>query len=41
MIRRPDLPNADLPATARPRVNLPTRSEAGRVFPGWGPELGR
>jgi hypothetical protein len=41
MIRRPDLPNSDLPATARPRVRLPGSFAPAQVFPGWGPDLGR
>ncbi len=41
MTRRPDPIVSDLPVTARTRVRLPDAFAPSRVFPGWGPELGR
>jgi hypothetical protein len=41
MTRRPEPNTEDLPRTARARVRLPDAFAALRVFPGWGPELGR
>jgi hypothetical protein len=40
-MHRPDFTPAELPMTARPRVRLPEPLAHARVFPGWGPELGR
>jgi len=41
MIPNPDLTSFDLPATARTRVRVPRPITSGRIFPGWGPDLGR
>jgi len=41
MTRRPDSLGVDLPATARTRVRLPDSLTPLRIFPGWGPDLGR
>jgi hypothetical protein len=41
MTRKPDPMNAELALTARTRVRLPDRVEGTRLFPGWGPDLGR
>ena len=41
MMRKPDVPGCDLPLTARTRVRLPDVFTPARIFPGWGPDLGR
>ena len=41
MTRKPDPINGELALTARTRVRLPERLETTRIFPGWGPDLGR
>jgi len=41
MIPSPDLISSDLPPTARTRVRVPRPMTTGRIFPGWGPDLGR
>ncbi len=41
MTRKPDPLSAELPSTARTRVRLPEPHGATRIFPGWGPDLGR
>jgi hypothetical protein len=41
MTRRPDPISSELPPTARSRVRLPDPLVTARIFPGWGPELGR
>jgi hypothetical protein len=41
MIRKPDSTISDLALTARTRVRLPQPCTPARVFPGWGPDLGR
>jgi hypothetical protein len=41
MTRQPDLTTSDLALTARTRVRMPESFAPARVFPGWGPGLGR
>jgi hypothetical protein len=41
MTRKPDHLTGDLALTARTRVRLPETFAPARVFPGWGPDLGR
>ena len=41
MTRNPDPINAEISPTARTRVRVPGRLESIRIFPGWGPGLGR
>lgn len=41
MTRKPDPPTSELPITARTRVRLPDQIGSTRIFPGWGPDLGR
>jgi hypothetical protein len=41
MTRRPDLTTPDLALSARTRVRFPDTFAPARVFPGWGPDLGR
>jgi hypothetical protein len=41
MTRNPDSTTMELPFSARARVRLPEAFTPGRVFPGWGPGLGR
>ncbi|MFY9666067.1 MAG: hypothetical protein WAL67_01755 [Candidatus Cybelea sp.] len=41
MIRNLDPTTSDLALTARTRVRIPENFAPARVFPGWGPGLGR
>jgi hypothetical protein len=42
MTRKPDpVTSEELPITARTRVRLPDQIGSTRIFPGWGPDLGR
>ncbi len=41
MTRRPDFAPAELPFAARSRTTIPESFPATRIFPGWGPGLGR
>lgn len=41
MTRRPDIPVSELALTSRTRVRRPEVLAPTRIFPGWGPDLGR
>jgi hypothetical protein len=41
MTRRPDIPVSELSVTIRTRVRRPETFAPGRIFSGWGPDLGR
>jgi hypothetical protein len=41
MTRKLDSITEELPLGARTRVRLPEAASGARIFPGWGPGLGR
>jgi len=41
MTSKPDFAPAELPFAARSRTTIPETLPATRIFPGWGPGLGR
>ena len=41
MTTRPDFNATEFPRTARSRARIPEAFTPARLFPGWGPELGR